>query len=82
MKKITVILFIMISLLGMISLLYSGIQFNILHRNSGMIAVVAGSNEISTLSIDLKDYLPFDKNSKTNYVKSHFQIDDTIPVLD
>ena len=82
MKKITVILFIMISLLGMISLLYSGIQFNILHRNSGMIAVIAGSNEISTLSIDLKDYLPFDKNSKTNYVKSDFQIDDTIPVLD
>ena len=53
MKKITVILFIMISLLGMISLLYSGIQFNILHRKSGMISVVAGSNEISTLSIDL-----------------------------
>ena len=82
MKKIIIVCFIIISLLGMTWLLYSGITFNILHKNSGMISVVAGSNEIAPLSIDLKEYLPFEKNSKINYVKSNFQIDDNIPVLD
>ena len=82
MKKNIAVLFIIISILGMASLLYSGIQFNISHRNSGMIAVVAGSNEISNLSINLKDYLPFGRNSKINYTKSDFQIEKNIPVLD
>lgn len=47
-----------------------------------MISVVARGNEIAPLSIDLKEYLKFEKNSKINYVKSNFQIDDNIPVLD
>ena len=67
MKKIIIVCFIIISLLGMTWLLYSGITFNILHRNSGMISVVAGSNEIAPLSIDLKEYLPFEKNSKIKF---------------
>ena len=82
MKKNIAIFFIIISILGMVSLLYSGIKFNITHRNSGMISVVAGSNEIKSLSIDLKEYLPFDKNSKINYEKSTFQINENIPILD
>ncbi len=82
MKKNTVILFVIISILGMVTVLYSGIRFNVLHRKSGMISVIAGSNKISNLSIDLKDYLPFDKNSKINYRKSDFQINENIPVLD
>ena len=82
MKKNTATLFIIISVLGMSTVLYSGIKFNILHRKSGMISVIAGTNEISNLSIDLKEYLPFDKNSKINYTKSDFQISGDIPVLD
>ncbi|WP_027729089.1 PstS family phosphate ABC transporter substrate-binding protein [Treponema sp. C6A8] len=82
MKKNIAIFFIIISILGMVSLLYSGIKFNITHRKSGMISVVAGSNEIKSLSIDLKEYLPFDKNSKINYKKSNFQINENIPILD
>ena len=75
-------IFIIISILGMASLLYSGIKFNIVHKNSGMIAVVAGSNEVSKLAISLNGYLPFDTNSKIKYTKSNFQIDKNIPVLD
>ena len=82
MKKNFVVLFIIISILGMITVLYTGIKFNVLHKNSGMISVVAGSNKISNLSIDLKEYLPFNKNSKINYKKSGFQIEENIPVLD
>ena len=82
MKKNAVIFFVFISILGMAAVLYSGIRFNVLHRKSGMISVIAGSNEISYLSIDLKEYLPFDKNSKINYTKSDFQIIENIPVLD
>ena len=82
MKKNAFLFFIAISLLGMACLLYSGIKFNLSHRKSGMIAVVAGSKEVMDLSIDLNEYLPFDSNSKINYTKSDFQIDENIPVLD
>ncbi|MBO4386742.1 MAG: phosphate ABC transporter substrate-binding protein, PhoT family, partial [Treponema sp.] len=82
MKKNAFLFFIVISLLGMAGLLYSGIKFNLSHRKSGMIAVVAGSKEVLNLSIDLNEYLPFDRNSKINYTKSDFQIDGNIPVLD
>lgn len=82
MRKIYILFFTVISILGMTSLLYSGIKFNILHRKSGMISVVAGSNEISNIAIDLKEYLPFDKHAKINYIKSNFQIIENIPVLD
>ena len=82
MKKTIIVLFIIVSIMGMISLLYSGIKFNIVHKNSGMISVVAGSNEVSKLAINLNEYLPFELNSKIKYTKSNFQIDKNIPVLD
>lgn len=82
MKKNTIVLFLAISILGMAAVLFSGIKFSITHKKSGMISVIAGSNEISNLSIKLEDYLPFDKNSKCNYRKSDFQITKDIPVLD
>ena len=82
MKKKTIILFVIFSILGMSALLFSGIKFNVSHRKSGMISVIAGSNEISNLAINLKDYLPFDNNSKIIYRKSAFQISENIPVLD
>ena len=66
----------------MASLLYSGIKFNMVHKNSGMISVVAGSNEVSKTAVSLNEYLPFDANSKVKYTKSDFQIDKNIPVLD
>lgn len=47
-----------------------------------MISVVAGDTTKEPLTINLKDYLPFDLNSKINFQKSHFQIADEIPVLD
>lgn len=81
MKKSCIVFFI-ITILGMASLLYSGIKFNMVHKNSGMISVVAGSNEVSKLAISLNEYLPFDANSKIKYTKSDFQIDKNVPVLD
>ena len=82
MKKRILVFFIIISVLAMLSVLYFGITFSLSHKKSGMIAVVAESNEVSNLSIKLEDYLPFGKNSKINYTKSNFQIDEDIPVLD
>lgn len=82
MKRTCIIIYIILSILGMAYVLYSGIRFNILNKKSGMISVVAGSNEIKDLAIDLKEYIPFEKNSKIKYTKSDFQINENIPVLD
>ena len=82
MKKSFIVFFIIISILGMTSLIFYGIKFNIVHKNSGMISVVAGSNEASILAISLNEYLPFDKNSKIQYTRSNFKINENIPILD
>lgn len=82
MKNKTSLIFILLSVLGISLLFFEGFKFYNSHKNSGMISVVAGDTTKEPLTINLKDYLPFDLNSKINFQKSHFQIADEIPVLD
>lgn len=82
MKNKTSRIFLFLSVLGISLLFFEGISFYKSHKNSGMISVVAGDKTKEPLTINLKDYLPFDSNSKINYKKSEFQITNDIPVLD
>jgi len=47
-----------------------------------MINIVAGEITKPPLVVNLKDYLPFDENSRIHYKKSEFQLTKDIPVLD
>lgn len=74
--------FATLSALGMALVLLRGIKFDIRHRNSGMISVVAGRSGAAGPAIDLKEYLPFGAGPEAGRAKSGFRIEGEIPVLD